>query len=310
MIMRTVAIVALIASAGFSPLTHADPDTDAKPKVDQHGDPFAVDSQGPIENLLCLAPGLLSGSEPKGSDEYEQLAALGVKTVISVDAIAPSPELARKHDIRIIHLPIGYDGIDDERAKGLAFALQSAERPIYVHCHHGKHRGPAAISLGAIATGDIDHKQAKAFMTRAGTSSHYPGLWESVAQSVKLETLEHVRLQSKVRTRGMKETMANIDRAYESLWDCADNEFVAPEEHPDLAPASLAAQIHNLLRGLDSPRLTNRKGVIFHEDLLDSIDAASALEQSLKNETDKDAWMENLELLDMTCVECHSDHRN
>ena len=55
---------------------------------------------------------------------------------------------------------------------------------------------------------------------------------------------------------------------------------------------------------------TSRRVAVFHEDLLDSIDAASALEQSLKNETDKDAWMENLELLDMTCVECHSDHRN
>ena len=281
-----------------------------EPKLDTKPNPFSVDSTGPIENLLCLAPGLLSGSEPKGEAEYEQLASLGVKTLISVDAIAPDAQLARKHDIRIIHLPIGYEGIDDESAKGLAYAIESAERPIYVHCHHGKHRGPAAISAGAIATGDIDHTQAKAFMTRAGTSQHYPGLWESVAQTTKLDTIEQVRLQSKIRTRGMKETMAKIDRAYESLWDCADNEFVAPEEHPDLAPASLAAQIHNLLRGLDSPRLTNRKGVVFHEDLLDSIDAASALEQSLKNERDKDAWMENLELLDMTCVECHSDHRN
>lgn len=40
-----------------------------------------------------------------------------------------------------IHLPIGYNGFDENRRLELVRATRDAiqEGPVYIHCHHGKH---------------------------------------------------------------------------------------------------------------------------------------------------------------------------
>ena len=54
---------------------------------------------------------------------------LGVKTVISVDGAKPDVDLAKKHGMRYVHLPHGYDGVPDDRAKELAKAVRRPGRP-------------------------------------------------------------------------------------------------------------------------------------------------------------------------------------
>ena len=70
-----------------------------------------------------------------------------MQTVISVDGAKPDLEAARKHGLRYVHLPHGYDGVPAPRGDELAIALRTLEGPIYVHCHHGKHRSPAAAGV-------------------------------------------------------------------------------------------------------------------------------------------------------------------
>jgi hypothetical protein len=319
-ILLAVTLTAMSAQACIEPdrmqvFAHASQPRSTQSDAGEHdpidgsdAESFEVVSDGPIENLLELSEGLFSGSEPKDAAAYEQLESLGVRTLISVDAIAPDAKLAADHNIQVIHLPIGYDGIEEQRLRELAYAIDSSTKPIFVHCHHGKHRGPSALVAGAIATGEIDHAQAKRFMIRAGTSEHYHGLWESVAQTVKFETIEPMQLRKRIRTGKMDLAMAEIDRAYSALWDCAENGFKAPDDHPDLSPISLASQIHDLLRALEPSKAVQRRGPYFHESLVDSINAASNLETMLKDQ-DLDGASTALELLEYSCVDCHSEHR-
>ena len=44
--------------------------------------------------------------------------------------------------------PIGYDGVPREQALRMIKAVQVAKGPVYFHCHHGKHRGPAGADAG------------------------------------------------------------------------------------------------------------------------------------------------------------------
>src|SRR5688500_5709584 len=83
-------------------------------------------------------PKVISGGLPEGDKAFKELADLGVKTVISVDVAKPDVALAKKYGLRYVHLPHGYDGVPELRAKELAKAVRDLPGPVYIHCHHGK----------------------------------------------------------------------------------------------------------------------------------------------------------------------------
>src|SRR5947209_4439852 len=88
-----------------------------------------------IENGYRLSPRLLSGGEPRGAGAFAALQALGVRTILSVDASRPDPQTARRFGIRYVHLPVGYDGIPRERAVQIVEAARTLPGPVVIHCH-------------------------------------------------------------------------------------------------------------------------------------------------------------------------------
>src|SRR5512134_2416916 len=78
-----------------------------------------------LHNLFRATTNVFSGSSPEGDAAFRELIRLGVKTVISVDGAQPDVEAARKHGLRYIHLPIGYDGVPTNRIAELVKAAQS-----------------------------------------------------------------------------------------------------------------------------------------------------------------------------------------
>ena len=109
------------------------------------------------------------GSEPHGEEAFISLKKLGVTTIVSVDGATPDVELAKKHGLRYIHIPTGYDGVDEVATKALTRVAWEIKTPLYVHCHHGKHRGPAAAAIVCLASGTLTHDQAIGLMKTAGT---------------------------------------------------------------------------------------------------------------------------------------------
>lgn len=266
-----------------------------------------------LHNLHQLTPDLWSAGEPVGEPAYAELAAIGIMTVISVDGVAPNKELAARHGITVVHLPIGYDGISEQRSRELAHAMATMPRPIFVNCHHGKHRGPAALCVGAIGSGDITNEQAAEYMKVAKTSPKYAGLWKAAAIATPLSEAElhadSIVLVEEAEIEDFVEAMAEVDRLYEFLQLCADNNFNAPADHPDLAPISLAGQIHNLLRGMEDDKAVGDGGKAFRDMLLVSRDRALEVETHLEA-GDIESALGSLELLTESCSDCHSDYRN
>lgn len=262
-----------------------------------------------LHNLHQLTPDLYSAAEPVGDPAYAELAALGIKTVISVDGIAPNKQLAQRYGIEVVHIPTTYDGITETQSRALAHAMATMPRPIFVNCHHGKHRGPAALCVGAIGSGDITNTQAMEFMTISQTSPKYKGLWKAAETAKPLSDSElhddSIVLVEAAVIDDFVEGMAELSRLGDLLNDCADNGFRAPENHPDLAPISLAGQIHNIFRDLEDDKETIEGGPKFLELLRNSRDLASMLEKQIERDEIKNA-NQTIQLLFESCSDCHN----
>ncbi|HJQ79740.1 MAG TPA: hypothetical protein VJ828_07280, partial [Lacipirellulaceae bacterium] len=208
-----------------------------------------------LHNLINVTSRLYSGSEPHGEEGIASLQMLGVKTIVSVDGAKPKVELARKYGLRYVHVPIGYDGIHEEAGQMLARLVREAEGPIYLHCHHGKHRGPAAAAVACIAGGDMSTDEAIEFLVRAGTSKDYAGLWRDVKAytrppaNAKLPELVEV-----AEVGSFAAAMSQVDRAFDSVKLSRDAKWTVPAEHPDIVPAQeallLQEGLHEAARNL------------------------------------------------------------
>ncbi len=132
--------------------------------------------------VFRITPRLYSGAQPDGDAAFAELASLGIRTLVSVDGARPDVVAARRHGLRYVHVPIGYDGISAQRTAQLVKVLSELPAPLYVHCHHGQHRGPAAVAVMAMAREGWSSEQAVAWMRQAGTSTNYPGLYSVVRQ--------------------------------------------------------------------------------------------------------------------------------
>ncbi|PAY15943.1 hypothetical protein CKO51_29305 [Rhodopirellula sp. SM50] len=247
--------------------------------------PRRIDAQH-LPNPIQVHPRVISGGLPDGEQGFEALQSLGVKTVISVDGMKPDLETAKKYGLRYIHLPHGYDGIPDERVKELAKAVRGFEGKIYIHCHHGKHRSPAAASVACVAAGLIPRSESLAILQLAGTSHHYRGLYESARVVTPLETasLDEWKMEfpESVDLPPMAEAMVAMEHTHEQLKQIAEAGWRSPADHPDLSPAHqvllMREHFTELLRNDD----VLKESDLFRQSLRDSEQAAEGLELALR----------------------------
>jgi protein tyrosine phosphatase (PTP) superfamily phosphohydrolase (DUF442 family) len=134
-----------------------------------------------LHNVLRVSAKLYSGSAPEGDPGFQSLQALGIRTVITVDGARPDVVAAHRYGLRYVHLPFGYDGCPRPRALEIIRAVRDLPGPIYLHCHHGKHRSAAAAALVHIALDGASNDDGVAFMRRAGTDPAYTGLYGEAA---------------------------------------------------------------------------------------------------------------------------------
>lgn len=197
-----------------------------------------------IHNLYALGTNVYSGSSPEGEAGFAALAKLGVKTIITVDGARPEVETAKKYGMRYVHLPHGYDGISPDVQNKLAKAAEILPGPFYVHCHHGKHRGPAAAAVLCMASEGWTPDQAQAWLVAAGTSTNYDGLYEVVREFKKpaAEELRNVPAEfpETAQLSGLVESMVGIDERWEHLKAVREAGYASPKNHPDIEPANEA----------------------------------------------------------------------
>ena len=82
-----------------------------------------------VRNYKRLSPNIARGAVPEGDAAFAALAAAGIKSIVTVDGAAPDVEGAKRHGIRYVHVPIGYDGISESVSLELANSNQIRYAP-------------------------------------------------------------------------------------------------------------------------------------------------------------------------------------
>ena len=293
--------------------------------------PPTIDAQAPIDapglhNLVAFHADVWSGSVPEGDAGFDTLKSLGVRTILSVDGALPDLERARARSMRYVHLPIGYDGFDDARKVELARAVRDLPRPIYIHCHHGKHRSAGASAAIAVSLGWLTPAQAAARMKVSGTAAGYTGLWQCTAKAAPLTAavIDAARADFPERTvpSSLVAAMVEIDEVHDRLKLAQKSGWRAPPDHPDLAPLADAGRLADLYRLLDddaqlkdvpeSQRATVREWLVREglaavrlEGLMEAMDASAPDRAALNLRADA-----SLTLLGASCKACHQQHRD
>lgn len=265
-----------------------------------------VDSSG----IMKIDETLSFGPAPGNRIELDTLSDLGVRTIISVDAVHPDTEAATDLGMRYVHLPLGYEEISDRNALLIAKAIRDLPAPIYIHCHKGIHRAPAAAAQAMVTLGRLDPDDATLIMEKAGTSRNYPGLWASVtnarrAPSARLDEISEDMLPAKAVTSSFATGMALADRHLLALERMADYRWQSDPKHPDLSAVAEAGALTDLMRSLPLTRHGRR-----YETEFSVIAAAShQLELALRDGRDDSARLV-LHQIASSCTSCHQSSRN
>ena len=273
-----------------------------------------------LPNAYRIHPKVISGGLPDGEAGFQELESLGVKTVITVDGAQPDVELARKHGMRYVHLPHSYDGIPENRARELAKAVRDLDGPIYIHCHHGKHRSPAAAAVACVSAGLLAPEAAKSVLETAGTSANYRGLYQSAESARQLESRLLDELEAEFPETApvppMAEAMIGIEHVHDHLNAIAANNWQKLAKHPDLDPAHEALLLREHYTELMRTDAAQAEPEGFQKLLAEGEAAAQSLEDAVRawqaGDSDDTAISAKsaLERVSANCKACHQTYRD
>lgn len=270
-----------------------------------------------LHNIVAYHDGFYSGGVPEGDTGFAELQTLGIKTIISVDGAEPDVAKAKALGIRYIHLPIGYNGFDEQRKLELTRAARDAMKdgPVYLHCHHGKHRSAGAAGTIAASLGWMTPDQAVERMKVSGTAPSYKGLYACTAGATQLDTklIDSVAADfpEVSHPATFVKAMVEIDEISDRLKLIEKAGWSVPKDHPDLVPAAEAGRLADLFRLLAESSKTQSHPPEFAAALKQDADRITALEEMIvAQQRDEAKLSETFKKVQASCKDCHAKYRD
>jgi protein tyrosine/serine phosphatase len=122
-----------------------------------------------IKNFGSINENFFRGAQPKGQD-YQELAAMGIKTVINlrIDAKSDEQELVEAAGMKYVFIGMRDDKrpADSQVQEFLKIANDPANLPLYVHCIGGRHRTGLMSAVYRIEKDGWDYAKAYDEMKR------------------------------------------------------------------------------------------------------------------------------------------------
>jgi hypothetical protein len=267
-----------------------------------------------LHNVFCLSESVISGSEPHGDEAFQRLAALGVTTILSVDGKVPDEAAAARHGMRYVHVPIHYSGISADELVRIAKTFREAESPFYVHCFHGKHRGPAAAAVGRLVLDGAPRAQALAEMRQwCGTSSKYEGLFQTIASGGMPSTEETARyawdFPAAHPLGGFRHAMVGVARHWDNLVALQKRDWKVDPKHPDVDPRNEAAKLADLFARANGLAEVKKSPEDLRDWMMTSVEESAKLAKALESGANAKA-SKALRVVKQTCASCHASYRN
>jgi len=274
--------------------------------------PMAVTIAG-CPNVFEVSDRLLSGGAPDGDTGFKALADAGVKTIISVDGAMPDVDRAARFGLRYVHIPIGYDGVPREKSLEIARAIRDLPAKVYIHCHHGKHRSPAATASVMVCSQGWSPDRAVAYMKTAGTAPSYLGLYADVqnaapARPANLDQADNA-FPAVAKVPGFVDFMVVLEERFDALTKSRQAGWAPPPGHPDIVPAHEALQLYELIHENARTAQNPHRESDFAAWMQRAESAAEELEKSVRTGARGQAEAAYA-ALNQSCTECHAKYRN
>lgn len=273
-----------------------------------------------IKNFFQLSDRIYSGGQPEGEAGFAALQKRGVKTIISVDGTRPDVETAARFGLRYVHIPFGYDGVLGTNAVRLVKAAQVFPGAVFIHCHHGQHRGPAAAAIVCEGLEGWTAERAHAWLELAGTDTNYAGLFKVVREFRPPGAEELATVATNFPTcatlPGLVEAMVQIDHQFDALKAVRLAGFRPPVDQPDLSPGHESLLLWESFREARRLDSAGQRGPAFLADLAAAEARAGELHRRLASlgaevtPAGREAAEMAFHRMADTCVTCHVAHRN
>lgn len=277
-----------------------------------------------LPNAIEVPGGLISGGLPESEQAFQELKQLGVKTIISVDGVKPDVQMAQRYGMRYVHIPHGYDGISESTLRKLTKAVSELPGPIYIHCHHGKHRSPTAAAAVCIALGSMEPDQALRILEFAGTNPSYKGLFQTVRSAKRIEPNELAKLQvdfpSVCDVSPLVDSMVALDDTFSKLnkWAQAGWKSKPDPSTPSMDAAHEAVLLREHFEEMQRLEELSKYPVEFARILKESEQAAVFIESMLNpisgeirlKPIHRKALDVNWTTIRSNCTSCHQQFRD
>ncbi|RYG62436.1 hypothetical protein EON80_23130 [bacterium] len=306
-----IVLMPLLAARSYSAPTEPVP-APAETQKAPEGPTTHIELEG-VHNAFKWTDKIISGSCPEGDAGFKALADLGVKTIVSVDGALPILESAKKYGMRYVHIPVEYSGITKTDAIRIIRAVRDLPGPVFIHCHHGKHRSPTATALVAIAIAKYTNEEALAGLKQAGTGVNYVGLWKQVRE-FQAPTQAEIDAADKsfpeqAKVEGLSGHMVTVDQRFDGMKAVQAAKWAVPADHPDIDPAHESLLLHEAL--LESAR--TKEAQEFPADFMEKMDqaimASAALEEALRGKNAEKAQVAFVAVQN-SCGNCHKLYRD
>jgi protein tyrosine/serine phosphatase len=136
-LLSTLAVTVLVTGPSFVSITAHASDSDSRPVATVNLSRISIGNFGQIN------ANYYRGEQPEGRD-YADLAAIGIKTVIDLQADGDSDEqrIVEAHGMKFYRFPMTthVPPTSQQITKFLEIVNDPAQQPVYVHCKGGKHR--------------------------------------------------------------------------------------------------------------------------------------------------------------------------
>jgi hypothetical protein len=217
--------------------------------------------------------------------------------------------------MRYVHLPIGYDGVHPDQARAIAKAIEELPGPIYLHCHHGKHRSAAAAAVGCVLNGSIRPEQAEVVLQTFGTGANYKGLWRDAreAKPLSAEELAAVKVTyvEAAKIDDVADAMVDVDQRWDEIKAVKAAGWKTPVDHPDLDPAHVALMVQEHFTEIGRMPDTAKRPVEFRKFLAEGERGADALRGALAAKPVDTATADAaFQRTSAACAACHKSFRD
>jgi hypothetical protein len=215
--------------------------------------------------------------------------------------------------MRAVHLPFGYDGCPRPQADRIARAVRDLPGPVYLHCHHGKHRAPTAAAFARIALDGISNEDAVREMERAGTGKYYRGLYGDVRayRAPASAALDEIKpdFPETAPTPPMARAMVQVDARFGPLTLAQKAGWAPLKAQSGLKPEDEALQLRELFAELNRTPEVQKRPKDFRRWMKDAESSAAGLEGALRagDAARADRFLGRVAA---GCGSCHAKYRN